>query len=320
MSLEEELREKIKQAREEQSALESTEEVATVEDEPVQEEEEVKEVEDVNDVDDTPVEKEEVAEEEVEDADLKSTKPDAKKFAHMRKEAKERARENQELRERLARLEGAQEARTQPEAPVVVEEIPDRELDPEAYIDYIVNNSNKKIEALSTKIELSTEQAASVQREQLYKDLENKYSETDPGYKEAKSYLMKAQASELMDAHPNATDAEIKQELKRREYTLVQNLAQAGSGVDEIFGTLKAQALAKGYREITTKKDNTKLKRNIKKSASLNDAPSGDAQFGYSESQLARMKPRDFHKLANDPKNLKKAETALRAARIKAMG
>ena len=308
MDLEQELREKLKQAREQSvTDMENEAKEEIVEDESTEEKQEDIE-EDAEDEDNI----------DTDSKEYKELKPAEKKFAHMRKEAKERDVLINSLNERLARMEGRQEATVAPQKEEVVE-IPDRDLDPDAHLDYVLAEKDKRIKTLSDKIDSVLARSDMSEAEQLYKNLEDEYSQEDTSYQDAKAYLHKVQVAELKSSHPTATNTAINKHLKDQEYILVSNLAKAGLDQNTIFNTIKGQAISKGFQETTpTIRDKTKLKKNMRKSASLNDAPEASGDVGFSPTQMAGMKPMDFHKLVGNPKEMQKAAKALKAARIKA--
>ena len=333
-NLEQELRDKIKSARKDQ--YEEEDKAADLSDlsaepvEPVEAAEPAEPVESIPEETKEP-EAEPELEDDLEELDTKSDEfkklaPDAKKFYHMRKDAKEKSKELQEMKERLARMEGAQQAQQAIQQPPAeekapVEEIPDKDLDPDAYLDYHLRKKDKEIEDIKQRFDNFENQAAASSSEQLYKELESRHAEKDTSYKDAKAYLVQTLHDEIKQAYPAASESQIRQHLKTKEYDLVASLAKAGWNQGAIFGSIKAQAIDKGYKETESKPkaDKTKLKRNMEKSASLNDAPSAAADVGFSANQLNKMNIVDIAQLTNDSAKFKKAQIAIKRARIKAM-
>lgn len=333
MGLEQELKEKIKQARE-QAITEQEPVVEEVAQEPVKEEtvveEKIKETQDAGEVKEKDAVEDEYEEDDEDLEDDLEIEPDTdeykkldsqgKKFSHMRKEGKDKDRKIQELAERLARMEGAQSAKQEPvAAPKEEEVVPNKEFEPEAWMDYQLKKRDDTIAGLSKKIEVNEQQTASQKGEIAYKSLEGEHCEKDPSYMEAKKFLIEKNIREIRELYPSAAQADIEAHVKNEEYKLVESMSKNGIHSDVIFSTIKNMAIDGGYKEIVPKKrDKTKLKDNIRKSANLNDAPSGGEDIGYSNSQMARMKSADFHKLTANPKEMKKAMAALKLARIKA--
>jgi len=320
--LEIELKEKIKQARAEQEeSLQS--EVGDIK-EPVEEEqkevvEEVAEEEPENNID----EQEEEVEDNLELNDEQEKDPKAKNaFQKMRQELKERDTVIEEMRREMARIQGMQEAMLKPqEEAQQVEEIPDKDLEPEEWFDYQLKQRDKKIAELSGKFDIINKQTATSQAEATYINLESDFTKKDSSYTDAKSYYVNERTRQLKEQYPAATDEQIKQEVKHEEYRLVESLAKAGFQPDDIFTAIKAKAQSMGYKDNipTPKRDNKKLKHNMSKSASLNDAPSANGEIGFSENQLKRMGKNfsEVSKLAKSKSDMKKAHDALRIARLK---
>lgn len=331
-SLEEDLKDKIKTARKEQykqedkefAENEDKEEIADIpakedvvtEDEVVEDEQDVAVEQKADDSDD-------FEEMDTKGEEFKELAPDAKKFYHMRKEAKEKEKEMQLLRERLARIEGAQSVQQKPaaEAEAEVEDIPDRVLEPEAYLDYELQKKDKRIQEMEDRFSNYEQKTTFSESEKLYQNLEDKYTVKDPSYKDAKAYLVETLGNEIRQTHPAATQAEISKHLKDQEYILVSNLAKAGWSENAIFNSIKAQAYDKGFKDAPTKSkaDKTKLRRNMDRSANLNDAPSAAADLGFSGGQLNKLGIVGIAQLTNDPVKMEKAQIAVRRARIKAM-
>lgn len=330
--LEQELRDKINNARKEQAEEEANKEEPSTE--PIEDEPQDEPQDEPEDEPSTPKTEPEGLEEEVEEdfeeIDTKSeefkkltpeAKKDAKKFYHMRQENIAKDKRIQEMAERLARVEGAQQVIQQQPLEEKTEEIPDRDVDPDAYYDYQLKQKDQKIEALEKKFDNFEARTVTTEAEQLYKELENQHTEKDSSYKDAKSFLLKTLRDEIKQENPAATESQISQHLKQQEYSLVATLAKSGWSQSAIFNSIKAQAIDKGYVETKEipKLDKTKLKRNMEKSANLNEIPNASGELGINAKQLVKMNIVDVAKLTNDPEALKKAKMAIKRARIKAM-
>jgi hypothetical protein len=306
--LEKELREKIKAERAKIAESDGSQEL---EDEVEQQAEGTEDAEDAEDVED------------VELDDEKAKNPKAKNaFQKMRNELKKRDEEYNQIKIELARVQGVQEAMQKPqEQKVEAEKIPDKDYEPEEWYEYQLKQRDKKIEAIENQFKSINEQATVSYAERVYQDLESKYIELDPSYTDAKKYYKSERMRALRLQYPTATDQQIQQEVKGEEYKIVSSLAQTGLDSNAIFNVIKGQAVAMGYKDLpTAKKDNNNLKRNMAKSASLNDAPSANGDIGFSQNQMARMGVVDIAKLHDNPKELKKAIKALAIARMKANG
>lgn len=320
--LEQELREEIKNKRKEQAEEENNKEEPSADNEELQEEPQEDSTPETE-----PDKIEEEVDEEFEEVDTKSEEfkklaPDAKKFYHMRKENNAKDKRIQEMAERLARVEGAQQVIQQPlEEKAPIEEIPDKDVDPDAYYDYQLKKEQGKREALEKRFDNFAARTTATEAEQLYKELENQHTEKDTSYKDAKSFLLKALHDEIKQENPAATESQISQHLKQQEYSLVATLASAGLSKNAIFNSIKAHAVDKGYVETkeTPKTDKTKLKRNMEKSANLNEIPSASGDVGLTANQISKMSNLELANVSSDPEKLKKVNMAIKRARIKAM-
>ncbi len=278
----EELLEEVAPKEEEESEEESGEESEEESTEEPEDDEQVEEVEEEEDI-----------------------KPGAK-MRHKLKEAKkaeaDRTRENQELRERLARLEGRADAT--PVAEVVKEEIPDAEYEPEKFAQY----QNGKLEARVQEMEASQKR---VNAERQWETMQVEHARISPDYNAAKQFLIEHETKKLKEKHPYATDAQISQAIKQAEYAEAGNAAKAG-----VVPTAHIEFLAykAGYRvddtkEAPKKKPNIKeIKKNAKKNASLiGGSSAGETGDGRTAQQLLDMSIDDVHKFG-----VKKFETAIR--------
>lgn len=251
--------------------------------------------------------------------------PQGKAFAALRREAKEAQQREQELRERLARLEGAQDAGKQEKQEEAKEEIPDKDVDPDAYYEYKLNQMEKRNSELEKKINGFSEMTEAQKAEKAYQDMEKSYTEKkDPNYSKAKEFLYKDMKRELSEKHPNVSESKINQAIKEQEYKIVSSLANAGLSENEIFMTLKGYALERGFKPEESSQEQKaesrkNLKRNVEKGASLNNVPSSGKSKGITERQLGDMKHSDFQKAVGDPAQHRNLQDAIDAARLKAL-
>lgn len=257
------------------------------------------------------------------DEDLEKVKEEkgdqaAKKFAQMRKENKEKEQQLQEMRERLARLEGMQQAQSpQQQKKEEIEPEPDKEEDIDAWYDYKLRQKDKEIDDIKKRFDAMEAQDNISKAERVYKDLESGHIEKDPSYKDAKAYLVDNMSKKIKQQYPLATDAQVMQEVKRQEYELVSALANKGFGEDFIFDVIKTQAVKEGFKE-SQKRDKTKLKRNMEKSVSLNDAPAASEGGGLTDKQIMRMSNEELAQASNDPKRAKQIRDVMTRARMRA--
>jgi hypothetical protein len=267
-------------------------------------EEEAPEEEDVADYEEE-AEEDEDYEEEEEDDELEVA-PGAK-FRHKlkaEKEARERIeKEAQELKERLARLEGRAESMSAPAAgpEEAMEEIPDQEYEPEKYAIW-------KAEKLEKKLQQMEASQSRINAERQWETMQADYAKKNPDYDKAKSFLLDSERETIKTQYPYATEAQITQHLKEQEYALVGNAAQ--SGIDP-FQQIEFLAFRAGYRpgeeapkaeEAPKKKPNIKnIKKNAKKNASLiGGSSAGETGDARTAQQLLDMSMDEMHKFGTD--------------------
>lgn len=229
-------------------------------------------------------EEEEEEEEEEQEEELTGAK-----FRHKLKAQKEETdrvvREAQDLRERLARLEGKAEA--QPKQEVIQEEIPDREYEPEKY-------ANWRADKLEKRVEVMQEEQTRVNAERQWDNMQADHTKTNPDYAAAKAFLLDVEGKKLKAQHPHATDAQISQELKKQEYITVGNAAKNGMMPTQHIEFLAFQA---GYRpgaedkkEVKKKSNIKNIKKNARKNASLiGGSSAGGTGDSRTADQLAAM-------------------------------
>jgi len=284
--------------------IKSAEELLEEATENSQAEEETNKSEEDNDSDELPgQDNDEEAEDSEIDEDVEE-KPEPEltgaKFRHKLKAEKEtreqRERENQELREKIARLEGQANATTQPEA--IKEEIPDQEYEPEKYAIY----QNSKLEQRVKEMEAAQKRVAA---ERQWDSMESEHVRLNPDYNNAKLFLLKHHADQIKTKYPYATDTQIAQVLKQGEYEEVAKAANMGWMPTEYF---EIMAIRAGYKpdnkaaEAPKKKPNIKaIKKNAKKNASLiGGSSAGETGDGRTADQLLAMSIQDIEKFGKD--------------------
>jgi len=284
--------------KEEKDTEELLEEIDSTEEDTEEEDDELEEDDEEDDDDDDEENVEEEKEEELTGA----------KFRHKLK-AEKAAREKiqmeaQELRERLARLEGRAEA-TESKQEVKEAEIPDQEYEPERYAIW-------KAEQLEKKLQIIEQEQSRSNAERQWEKMQADYAKKSPTYNDAKQFLIDNEVKKIKEVYPYASDDQIAQHIKEQEYITAGNAAKAGIMPTEHIEFLAFQA---GYRpsekkeETISKKSNIqKIKKNAKKNASLIGASSatdkGDAR---SAEQLAAMSLEEITKFGRD-----KYEAAIR--------
>lgn len=227
--------------------------------------------------------------------DLEEDPEDEKPGAKMRhrlkaeREAKERVQlELQQLRERLAHVEGRAES-VVPQKDEA-EDIPDKDFEPDKYALWKIDQlekRNERIEANQTRLNA----------ERQWESMQSDYVGSNPQYEKAKSFLLERESANIKRDFPSATDSQISQHLKEQEYITVGRAAKAGINPLQHIEFLAFQA---GYREsegetqkITTPKvkpNIAAIKKNAKKSASLiGGTPAGESSKNKSAEQLLKM-------------------------------
>lgn len=250
------------------------------------------------------------------DDEISHNKKAARKFQEMRQDAKRKEQEIIELRERLARIEGATEERNKGAETTKEETPPSYEDDPDGYFRYSIEQSNKQINDLKSQLEQTSKLTEKQKAESAYIEMEKQYAtEHDKEYLNAKKFLVDKLKNDIKNSYPTATDEQINQHIKEQEYGLVAGLANSGFTEKEIFATIKHRAVNNGYKSqpFEKKRDTQKLKRNIDKSQSLNDASS--AHGVSDEISFKNMTTKKYNQILNE-KGINGLKKALDKARI----
>jgi DNA repair exonuclease SbcCD ATPase subunit len=220
----------------------------------------------------------------------------------LKREKEERKRaesEAQELRERIARLEGMQEAsqiaqttqQTEPQ-----EEIPDPDIDPDGYTQY-------QIKQLQAKQQEYEDQAARLKAERQWDAMEREYSLSNPDYENAKKYLINQEIQKIKKQYPHATDMQITQHIKEQEYLVVGSAARAGQ---DPLKYIEFLAFESGYRgenvkaekkPIEQKPNIAAINRNQRKHDSIIGGSSAGSQDGKpTPEQILNMSFKELEK------------------------
>jgi len=243
-------------------------------------------------------------EEEEEDAEEAELPDDQKKqnqaFAMQR-------RENTELKERLAKLEGAAEERAKSATPNKVKEPvvePDKALYPE---DWAVWKSEQNAERLQAQ----DERQAKLEEKIAYDAFTNKFNAYDTEkqandeiYKGSREFIINAQVKILKAGDPLITDAQIKSQIDKQ--IIEFGIAVSNAGMDPA-SYLKTKAMEAGYvytagaTAPTKKKVNSKrAASNKRKGASLMGDSGGATKQKISADELADMSLSDKMNLTDD--------------------
>lgn len=207
-------------------------------------------------------------------------------WKELREEAKTAKKEAQELKERLARLEGYTQAQQKPEAPRVEvrqEDIePDKTIDPDGWMQW-------KISKVENEQRIVQDQLRRQQEENVWLQHEREYAKKFSHYDDAKQFLLDTRYKEIKNQFPYATDAQIKAHISQEEREAVRNSIKMNMDPAD---TIMLYAQKYGYKPREEKKeasveqkqgtDFDQIKRNVKKSSSL----MGGASRGPSSSEL----------------------------------
>lgn len=312
METEQELKQKIAEAKKNLSELpEEAEEIEEVEEEKV-----------IEEVDEEEEQIEELEKELDEEPEFKDNKQ-AKAFAKMRikeKEAREERErvqaELQELKERIARQEGALESRKQEETKEEPQDPePDSDVYPEAHMQWQIRQQNKNLERVTKELEEMRKSTQVSEAEQVYNQLEMQHIKDNPDYENAKSFLIDAMTKEAKIKYPSRTEGEIRKALRSQELSLIGKLASAGLTERQIFSHMKNLAEEYGYKQSSPKSDDRKVERNRARSLNLSDAPNaGDSTVNIKS--LNKMSNEDMEAMLRDPKKMHAAKEAVRKARL----
>ncbi len=274
------------------------------------------------------VEEDEKVEEEIEEdfSDDKSKKNAFQKLQHTRRLEKKKAKEEADilrnesaaLRERMARIEGAQEVQQKEAVKEEVDLEPDKDEDYEAHQEWRLRQQDKKIDSLIEAQQKSEQMSEFRQAEQVWHDIENAHVEHDAVYKDAKDFLIKTLRNEASAQFPSATKSQIRDYVRDAEAKFVGGLAKQGASESHIIASMRTLADHKGFKvaDKKTPQDKEKLKKNMSKSINLVDAPSSGATNETPLKHFMKQSNVDLMGSANNPVEAAKMEKALRKARL----
>lgn len=175
-------------------------------------------------------------------------------WAKMRTEQKElrerleaEAKEKQELRERLARLEGRNESMSPKPKDDGADNEPDKDLYPEDHIAWRQRQLDKRQSEMDQRLS-RFEQESNVQRAQrAVEQLEHQFKSTNTkeDYDGAVKFLVEREASIKKLMNPNLTDAQIKGQIELEKMQLFATLhAQGKNPAQVIYETAKIQGFS----------------------------------------------------------------------------
>ena len=227
---------------------------------------------------------------------LREKKKAAKAEAEEQKKLAETAlKESQELRERLARLEGREEARAKPEIKEVdTDPEPDADLDPDLHIRWQLKQTNKRVEAAEKRAEYAEAIARNEGERRGLSSLEKEYVKTNKvnDYDEAIEHIKNANRELIKLEYPEATDAQINSHLEAERVKKAKECVARGVNPGEFFYKM-AKALnyqaPKKDTKVDTKPNIDALNRNMGKNANLMGASNSEATGGVPTEKVVSM-------------------------------
>lgn len=227
---------------------------------------------------------------------LREKKKAAKAEAEeQRKLAEEKDKQLMELRERIARMEGREEARVKPEVKeVITDPEPDADLDPDLHLKWQIRRTNERIEA-AEKRAAKAEQLAEIEGTRRgLQMVEKDYVKTNKldDYDDAIEHIKNVNRNLIKLEYPQATDAQIDSHLEAERIKKASESYGKGVNPAEYFYKM-AQTL--GYAKATkqtkvdTKPNIDALNRNMGKNANLMGASSSETTGGVPTEKVVAM-------------------------------
>lgn len=280
--------------------------------EEVVEEEEVKELEEEVEEEEKPDEGEKEEEEERPTTGegwkkLREKKKAAQAEAEaQRKIAEEKDKQLMEMRERLARLEGREEARVKPEVKEVDNDPePDKELFADEHRDWRVRQLEKRTEQAEQKAAQAEALAKIEGTRRGLNMLEKEYIKNNKidDYENAMEHIKTVERNLIKLRYPSASDTAIDSHLEAQRIKLAEESFSAGVNPGEHFYKM-AQALGykKAKEKVNDKPNIEALNRNMEKNASLIGASSADKTGGIPAEKLVKMSIADLLNAENSKK------------------
>ena len=221
-------------------------------------------------------------------------------FAEMR-------RENSELRERMARMEGANEVRSKQEtaAKEPTDEEPDYDLDPDDWHKWDSRQKSKEISELTDRVSAQDEKMALTAFNNEWDKQSSAAETTDDFYRGARKHILDARVNQIKASNPALSDTQVNQQIKQEEYNFALQITQAGINP---ISFIKTKAIEGGYvhtqeakeSEPKNKGNPKKIANNKRKGKSLiGDSAASDKQKIDSDA-LATMSLQDKLNMSED--------------------
>lgn len=224
--------------------------------------------------------------------------------------AEKRDKENQELRERLARLEGREEARVAPKVDVDTDPEPDQDIDPDAHIRWQLRQTQKDLAEVKKKAEEAAANSVAEATRRGLTMVENEFVKSNnlDDYQAAIDHIKAVETNLIKLRYPNATDAQINSHLEAERLKIAQEVYGKGQNPADHFYKM-AQAIGykkapKDGKKIDDRPNIKALNKNMEKNSSLIGSSSAEKNGGVSSEKLVQMSIAD---LLNNEKALKDA-------------
>jgi len=254
---------------------------------------------------------EEVAEEEIpleeeEEEELPKDSKDARAWKKIREKSKaakaeaetqkklaeEKDKQLSELRERLARLEGREEARVKPKIEEDSDPEPDVDLDPDQHIRWTLRQTNKRIEAAERRAQMAEEMAKVEGVRRGLDMVEKEYIKSNKldDYDAAITHIKNVNKKLIKLEYPEATDAQIDAHLENERLKHASMTYSKGKNPAQYFYEM-AQTLGyeKSKKSNSTKPNIDSINNNMRKNANLIGSSNNDNTGSLSAETVAKM-------------------------------
>ena len=223
---------------------------------------------------------------------VKNLKQEARKQAEL---AEKQTREVLELRERLARLEGREEAR---EKPIIetrdVDPEPDRDIEPEEHLRWELRKTKKEVEEIKRAAEEARQYAQLESARRGLEKVEKEYVKTQKikDYDDAIEYVKNVESRLIKLQHPHATEEQINTHLEAEKLRLAREQYAKGENPAKFFYEM-ARALGYNGTQVNNKENSlpniSAIKRNMEKNTNLIGSSSVEKTGGVPADKLLKM-------------------------------
>lgn len=246
-------------------------------------------------------------EEDIEMTDNKAHKAFAKmryNQKQLREQLEKSEREKQEIRERLAKLEGANEVRHKPEIrePEIVDKEPDKTYDREAWLEWKARQLEKKQQEIEARVNQNNQLSLVDRARNELRDMEQDYTVKNKisDYDSRLKFIRDKEAALIRLRHPAATEAQIQQHLNDEKIRIASDAVKSGKHPAEIFIKMAEElGYAKPkeeYREEKKQIPVVKLNQNMRKNTSLIGSSNVEKTGPMSSDQLVGKTLREINR------------------------